>query len=244
MENFYTEVIQPDSRFRSTGRIADPAMLEPVTRQAVVLILAEAKAGGIELIIFETFRSQNRQSKEEEANLRLFNQGVTQLQQVGVHHYGLASDLVKSINGEPSWDGDFSFLGQLAKKHGLIWGGDWGEPDKPHSFRDVDHVQRCSVADQKRLFSGDWYPGQDYDPYGGASVGGPRLILLTYPFMTGPDVEAVLTLLKNRGYYSGLLDSTFGPLAAAAVRQFQHDNRLGYDGEVGPLTLAALRVKL
>lgn len=69
----------------------------------------------------------------------------------------------------------------------------------------------------------------------------PRIIKLTYPFMTGPDVAEVLSLLKARGYYGGELDETFGPLAEAAVRQFQHDKRLGYDGKVGPLTLAALR---
>jgi len=103
-------------------------------------------------------------------------------------------------------------------------------------------VQRCSVADQKRIFSGGCYPGQDYDPYGGTPVGGPRILRLTHPFMTGPDVEEVLIRLKNRGYYQGKLDSTYGPLAEAAVRQFQHDNRLGYDGKVGPLTRRALGI--
>jgi len=241
MGNFYTEVIRKDPRFHSPSRINDPNLLEPVTRQAVALILAEAKADGIALLVFETFRSQARQRQ-------LFNQGVTQLSNVGVHNYGLAADLVKLVKGEPSWDGDFAFLGRLAKKHGLIWGGDWGSPDKPHSFRDYIHVQRCTVADQKRLFSGDWYPGQDYDPYGGAPVAQasppavrPRHIKQTHPFMTGPDVQEVLTLLKNRGYYRAKLDNTYGPMAEAAVRQFQNDKKLGYDGKVGPQTLAALR---
>lgn len=242
MGNFYSEIIRKDPRFRSASRISDLNLLEPVTRQAVAAIIAEAKAGGIELLVFETFRSQARQRQ-------LFNQGVTQLSNVGVHNYGLAADLVKLVKGEPSWDGDFSFLGRLAKKHGLIWGGDWGEPARPHTFRDYVHVQRCKVADQQKLFSGDWYPGQDYNPYEGVRTAGGdacataigRIIKVTHPFMTGPDVQEVLTLLQKRGYYRGKLDSTFGPLAEAAVRQFQHDNGLGYDGKVGPQTLGALR---
>ena len=157
MGNFYTDVIEKDSRFDTTDRIADMSLLEPSTRQRVEAIIAEAKSQGIELMIFETYRSQARQ-------LQLFNQGATQLQTVGVHHYGLACDIVKCINGEPSWKGDFSFLGTLAKKHGLIWGGDWGSPSAKHTFFDYDHVQRCSVGDQQALFNGGWYPDQNYDP--------------------------------------------------------------------------------
>ena len=43
-----------------------------------------------------------------------------------VHHYGLAADVVKMVDGEPSWKGSFDVLGPLARKNGLIWGGDWG----------------------------------------------------------------------------------------------------------------------
>jgi hypothetical protein len=247
MGNFYKEVIQKDLRFRSPSRVNDPNLLEPVTRRAVALIIAEAKAGGIALLAFETFRSQARQRQ-------LFNQGATQLANVGVHNYGLACDLVKLVKGETSWAGDFAFLGRLAKKHGLIWGGDWGEPARLHTFRDYVHVQRCRVADQQKLFSGGWYPGQDYDPYGGVrstgetpvppdagSTGIGRIIKPTKPYMTGPDVQEVLILLQKRGYYGGKLDSTYGPRAEAAVHYFQDDNGLEIDGQVGPQTLAALR---
>jgi hypothetical protein len=158
MGNFYTDTIEKDSRFDSTNRIADPALLEPSTKQRVEAIIDEAKSQGIELMIFETYRSQARQQQ-------LFDQGATTLQDVGVHHYGLACDIVKCINGDPSWKGDFSFLGTLAKKHGLIWGGDWGDPSKKHTFIDAVHVQRCSLEDQQDLFSGNWYPDQNYDPY-------------------------------------------------------------------------------
>ena len=109
-------------------------------------------------MIFETYRSQARQ-------IALFNQGATKLKQVGVHHYGLACDIVKDINGQPSWKGDFSMLGALAKHHKLIWGGDWGTPGSVHTFVDTDHVQRATIGRQAGLFNGDWYPDANYDPY-------------------------------------------------------------------------------
>jgi hypothetical protein len=158
MGNFYEDVIQSDERFNSTRPVADMALLEPVTRAAVEAILAEAMEMGIDLMVFETYRSQELQEI-------YYRRGVTKLRKVGVHRYGLAADIVKSMSGEPSWDGDFSFLGPLAEKYGLIWGGDWGEPDQPHSFQDYVHVQRIRVEDQGPLFRGEWYPDDQYSPW-------------------------------------------------------------------------------
>jgi len=151
VSNFYLDTICPDPRFHSVDRIDDPLLLEPITRQAVQNILAQAAGMGIEVMIFETFRSQPRQQF-------LWSQGATKLKTVGVHHYGLACDIVKVLDGEPSWQGDFSFLGDLAKENELIWGGDWGEPDVVHTFLDGDHVQRCTIIQQSGLFAGNWYP--------------------------------------------------------------------------------------
>src|SRR2546425_4442636 len=107
MNSFYTDVILKDQRFNTTERVNDVMLLEPATRQIVEAIIADAKAHGVDLMIFETFRSEARQQL-------LFQQGASKLQKVGVHNYGLACDIVKSINGDPSWKGDFSLLGQLA----------------------------------------------------------------------------------------------------------------------------------
>jgi hypothetical protein len=156
--SFYSEVIRPDPRFDSPARVADLALLEPVTRQAVQAIINDCRALGHEMMVFETFRSHARQQQ-------LFNQGVTHLRAVGVHNFGLACDIVKSVGGEPNWKGDFSFLAAIARNHGLIWGGDWGAPGQHHSFIDLVHVQRCSIARQPSLFSGTWYPDDNYNPY-------------------------------------------------------------------------------
>jgi hypothetical protein len=155
---FYTDVISKDLRFASLTRVADPSLLEPTTRQLVERLVSSSQQMGIEVMIYETYRSQDRQQQ-------LFNNGASKLRTVGVHHYGLACDIVRSVGGEPSWKGDFSFLGQLAQSCGLIWGGDWGAPHIKHSFIDSVHVQRCTVARQGDLFAGVWYPDDTYNPY-------------------------------------------------------------------------------
>jgi hypothetical protein len=156
--SFYTDVISADARFSSVNRVADSSLLEPMTRRLVEGLIASAHQMGIEVMIYETYRSQNRQHA-------LFENGASKLRTVGVHHYGLACDIVRVVSGEPSWKGDFSFLGQLARSSGLIWGGDWGDPDIKHSFIDSVHVQRCTVARQGNLFAGAWYPDAAYNPY-------------------------------------------------------------------------------
>jgi len=158
MANFFTDVLSQDPRFTSPARIDDIALLEPVTLGLVQQIVANATAMGIDVMIFETYRSQARQQA-------LFAQGASQLRIVGVHHYGLACDIVRLINGEPSWKGDYSFLGQLAHSSGLIWGGDWGNPTVKHTFVDAVHVQRYTISRQTQLFAGTWYPDVNYNPY-------------------------------------------------------------------------------
>ena len=158
--SFYTDVIAKSPKFNSVKRIDDLELLEPTTRAAVEAIVAGAKQTyGVDLMVYETFRSQARQTA-------LFNQHASQLKVVGVHHFGLACDLVKKVGGSPSWKGDFSFLGALGRAHGMIWGGDWGHPSPPtHGFVDDDHVQRCAVPRQHALFTQAWYPDAGYDPY-------------------------------------------------------------------------------
>ena len=158
MSNFFLDNIAHNLELETTARRNEISLLEPVTRRIVELIISEASAQGLELMVFETYRSKARQEQ-------LFNQGASKLRKVGVHHYGLACDLVKSVNGEPSWKGKFSLVGELAHSFGLIWGGDWGNPHIPHSFIDVYHVQRCTIARQGELFTGRWYPDEDYNPY-------------------------------------------------------------------------------
>jgi hypothetical protein len=158
MGNFYEDVVRKDPRYYLSARCADLSLLEPGTRSRVLAVLDEAASRRVHLAPYETYRSLSRQ-------FLLYKHGATKLRDVGVHHYALAVDLVREVSGEPSWKGDFSILGELGRKHGLVWGGDWGEPDKHHSFVDAVHLQRVSVVDQGRLFAGSFYPDDAYDPY-------------------------------------------------------------------------------
>ena len=155
---FYQSVIVDDRDFASVRRVARIELLEPRTRAAVEDILRDSEALGIELMVFETYRSRERQQA-------LFIQGASSLREVGLHHYGLACDLVRNVAGEPSWKGDWRFLGDLARHHSLVWGGDWGRRGVAPQFYDGVHVQRVTVARQAAIFRGEWYPGAQYDPY-------------------------------------------------------------------------------
>jgi hypothetical protein len=161
--NFYTDFLVKSSYFHNRTRVTDLAYLEPITRAAIENILADSAAAGQPLILFETYRSPQRQQF-------LFDQKATQLKEVGVHGYGLAADLVKDLYGQPSWAGDFMFLADLAKKHGLISGLDWGHYGVKNTFVDACHVQRIRVDDQAKLFNGTWFPENDYSPYKMSSV--------------------------------------------------------------------------
>jgi len=127
MRTFYADVIAKNARLASSVRICDPVLLEPMTRQPTERLVSAARQMGIEVMICETYRSQDRQQE-------LFNSAASKLRTVGVHHYGLACAIVHSVGGEPGWKGDFTFLGQLAQSCGLIWGSDWGAPRFKHSF--------------------------------------------------------------------------------------------------------------
>src|SRR5260370_25688162 len=123
----FRDVVEQGPRFASLQRIKDLALREPVTSAAVKKIIEDARVLGFETMVFETFRSQARQQQ-------LFTQGATKLKTVGVHNYGLACDIVKVVGGEPSWKGDFSFLGLLARKPRLICGCAWAAPGQHHTF--------------------------------------------------------------------------------------------------------------
>ncbi len=67
----------------------------------------------------------------------------------------------------------------------------------------------------------------------------PRLLRLTKPLTTGPDVRAVQRQLADLGY-GVVVDGSFGPKTAQAVKEFQQAHGLAADGLVGAATRAAL----
>ncbi len=80
-----------------------------------------------------------------------------------------------------------------------------------------------------------------------ATKGAAETVTLTLPYLrkgaSGDAVEAVQRLLDTYGYRLGNrnpYDGTFGSMTDAAVREFQSDNDLYIDGEVGGKTWAKL----
>lgn len=57
---------------------------------------------------------------------------------------------------------------------------------------------------------------------------------------TGATVTEIQTRLKAWGYYTGVVDGTYGSATEKAVKYFQQSNGLTADGQAGSETLAAL----
>lgn len=158
MGSFY-DTLRNSPAFRSDVVCKDMTLLEPGTRAAVLATIAEAHTAlNVDLRVMETYRSQTRQSA-------LFVKHFTQLRVVGCHGYGVACDFGVFVNGVYQGNAKpYAFLRELARKHGLISGIDWGHPTTG-SFVDSGHVQRVPVWRQGALFGGSWYPPAIYDPY-------------------------------------------------------------------------------
>ncbi len=88
--------------------------------------LALAMTRGLDIRLFETYRSLERQAE-------LYKKGYTKLKKGSMHQYGAAFDIV--FNDREPWGPKHPWqkLGQVGRDLGLYWGGDWrGAWDKPH----------------------------------------------------------------------------------------------------------------
>ena len=70
---------------------------------------------------------------------------------------------------------------------------------------------------------------------------GDRLLWHSRRMMRGDDVRDLQHRLNALGFDAGPEDGVFGPLASAAVEDFQRNAGLAVDGVAGPRTIAALR---
>lgn len=71
---------------------------------------------------------------------------------------------------------------------------------------------------------------------------GDRLLMLRSPNLRGDDVAELQRVLSRLGFDCGRIDGIFGPLAAAAIRDFQENAGLEVDGVCRPSTVEALRM--
>jgi N-acetylmuramoyl-L-alanine amidase len=108
-----------------------------------------------------------------------------------------------------------------------------------------DGVVEAKLAN-RRWTTGILIPGIQYTP--GTSVvvakTSDTVYRLTLPLMTGDAVREIQQKLLAAGFDPGALDGEFGPHTQAAVVALQLARGLTPDGEVGPITAAALGLSL
>ena len=119
---------------------------------ACELFLAECKKQGLNVLVTETYRSQERQSYLYEQGRTRQGIIVTNVKKVGYHNSGNAWDICKNVKGHEYDDYDF-FLkcGFIAKRLNIEWGGSWKSfPDNPH-FQ-INNDWQPPQQDDNKLF--------------------------------------------------------------------------------------------
>lgn len=100
----------------------------------VISLYNESKRAGIELLIYEGYRSPERQAELLAQGPDVTNAGPGK----SFHQYALAIDSVPlKPNGDAWWEAPESLwnkLGLIGEKLGFEWGGRWGSPYDPGHF--------------------------------------------------------------------------------------------------------------
>lgn len=114
----------------------DVALLAPKMQERVTLTIEDCWKVGIDAVVYETYR-------ERSTAVAYYARGRTQIPPTNIvtmapnelyswHGYALACDIISKSKGWGAGYGWFSKMGEIAKRHGLKWGGDWTHPDLPH----------------------------------------------------------------------------------------------------------------
>lgn len=126
--------------------------LNPKFNNLLRAFIIQANREGLDVDVHMDYRSVDKQNE-------LFAQGRTKPGKVVTnargglswHNYGLAADVVFKKNGKWSWseEHDWKKLGEIGKKCGLEWGGDWKRPDRPH----FQYTNGLSIRTALRLYN-------------------------------------------------------------------------------------------
>ena len=121
--------------------------LAPRFRDAVDRVIADMRAWGYTPLVFETLRTNARQSFLYGFG-REYDDGrgiVTKSSSADDtwHGYGLAVDIVCSRRRWSAAPDFWHVLGCSARRHGLVWGGDWNGDwsISDETFMDRPHIQ-------------------------------------------------------------------------------------------------------
>jgi peptidoglycan L-alanyl-D-glutamate endopeptidase CwlK len=119
--------------------------LTPDTKVKCEAFIAGCLADGIDVLITSTYRDNDSQAA-------IYAQGRTTAGSIitnagpghSMHNYRVAFDFVPIISGKCVWNDAYTWqrCGDVAKRVGLEWGGDWKFQDKPH----CQNAQGHSIA--------------------------------------------------------------------------------------------------
>lgn len=125
--------------------------LSPAFKRKVELVLAEMIEEGFDPLVWETKRSFER---AEAMNAKKQGRAI----KLSMHCFGLAVDIVHRTLRWEAPPAFWNALGRIAKKHGLIWGGDFTkiDPKDPKGIRripdpDRPHIQAVRISMQTRV---------------------------------------------------------------------------------------------
>ena len=129
-----------------TKTCRDTKELTAQAQRACALFMERCKTAGLDVLITETYRSQERQSY-------LYQQGRTRVGKVVTwthnsrHTSRRAWDICKNAKGQEYNDSKFfKQCGEIAAELGITWGGIWkSSPDTPHFEIGTDWKEPAAV---------------------------------------------------------------------------------------------------
>jgi peptidoglycan L-alanyl-D-glutamate endopeptidase CwlK len=132
--------------------------LTPKAQKACRMFLEECKHQGLNVLVTETYRSQERQNYLYEQGRTRKGKKVTWTKN-SRHTSRRAWDICQNIKGqEYSNTTFFRMCGKIAKSMGITWGGDWSTPDMPHfeiseSWEEYKGDEEPMTAEEKKKFN-------------------------------------------------------------------------------------------
>lgn len=128
----------------------DVSKLHPLLQQIIPLLIADAAAQGLPVLVTDAVRTQAEQNALYAKGRTAAGSIVTNARYPdSLHCWGCAFDFCRNVRGREYDDSDefFEKVAQIAKKtYHLEWGGDWNTfVDKPHlqmSGFTVEHLKK------------------------------------------------------------------------------------------------------
>ena len=113
-------------------------MLHPKLREIIPQIIGQCAAVGLPVLVTDGFRSKAEQDALYAKGRTAPGGIVTQVRYPNsAHCWGVAFDFCRNVRGREydNTDKFFNRVAEIAKQHGLEWGGDW------RNFVDMPHLQ-------------------------------------------------------------------------------------------------------